>query len=534
MTTINLDEARAKLDEARARAAEAGARDWPEPVDIIGDPALVGWPELTPECVPAPIYEFAAAEAIRLNVDPVPIAAHALAACATSISDAWRFKPKQHDHWTQQARLWVCVVKDVGARGTEAIRSAFFPIREVEKHMREEWAKEHTAWQLRQKEWKETRQKTDPKLDPNDPEPQFKRLTTQDATVEAASQMLANGDEHSKLTVLCDELVSFLGGFARYSDKGSSSRALWLESFDGGPQQIDRIIRGNVFVPNWSVIVAGNIQTRRLGGMAKDLADDGLFQRFMVVHTKPPLMGVDDDQPLNVHAGQDYREIHDHLRALMPSQTYNGKDYAPAYASPEAQAVRKRFKRLIERLQADSTLPHLIRESASKWSGLLARLGLIFHLVELADRQRRGEVLDQRTLHEVPGPVVTRAATFIRKIVLPNLYRLAFETIPEEGTAQSAARWIAGHMLAHKSEKITAREIGRAYRPLRGKAEETAQAMAVLDDASWTRPVAGRQHDSAVWEVNPLVHTVFATAAAHEKDRRARVIEALKQKVSDL
>ena len=41
--------------------------------------------------------------------------------------------------------------------------------------------------------------------------------------------------------------------------------------------------------------------------------------------------------------------------------------------------------RLIERLQVDPTLPTIIRETAPKWSGLLARLTLVFHLVAIAE-----------------------------------------------------------------------------------------------------------------------------------------------------
>ena len=60
-----------------------------------------------------------------------------------------------------------------------------------------------------------------------------------------------------------------------------------LEAYDGGPQRVDRIKRGHVYVPNWSVVVAGNIQPRRLAGMAENLIDDGLFQRFLTIHTRP-------------------------------------------------------------------------------------------------------------------------------------------------------------------------------------------------------------------------------------------------------
>jgi len=109
--------------------------------------------------------------------------------------------------------------------------------------------------------------------------------------------------------IICDELVTFFGSFDRYNKRSSAPRALMLEAYDGGPQQIDRIVRGYVYVPNWSLVVAGNIQGRRLQGMAGDLIDDGLFQRFMVTHTKPASPGADDDVPLVPHVGRDYRNL---------------------------------------------------------------------------------------------------------------------------------------------------------------------------------------------------------------------------------
>lgn len=74
------------------------------------------------------------------------------------------------------------------------------------------------------------------------------------------SQILEGENEAAKVGYFADELATFLD-FGRYkSGKGSGgSRAAMLQAFDGGPQQIDRIIRGSVFVANWSAVVAGNI-----------------------------------------------------------------------------------------------------------------------------------------------------------------------------------------------------------------------------------------------------------------------------------
>jgi hypothetical protein len=210
-----------------------------------------------------------------------------------------------------------------------------------------------------------------------------------------------------------------------------------------------------------------------------------------------------------------------------------GNKPVPAWCDDDARAIRTAFIPLIQRLQVDPTLPTIIRETAPKWSGLLARLALVFHLVQLADRQRQGENITPADLHRVTSETAARAATFLRRITLPNLFRLGFETMPEHGLPTAHARWLAGHILAHTLANLTAREIGRAYRPLRGKPKEIADAMAVLTDAGWASPTESRS-DGALWAINPAAHASFAAAAKAEKNRRERAIDLIRRKVTDL
>jgi Protein of unknown function (DUF3987) len=195
--------------------------------------------------------------------------------------------------------------------------------------------------------------------------------------------------------------------------------------------------------------------------MAKDLIDDGMFQRFITVHTKPSAPCTDDDQPLDVNAGRDYADLIREVRGLRPVKNAQG-EYAAVYFDDDARKVRRQFMPLIDRLKCDPSLPLIIRETAPKWSGLLARLALVFHIVELAVRRLNGENLDHATVCRLAVPTVTAASTYIRRVVLPNLFRLGYETMPEEGLPASHVRWIAGYILAHKFEQIRAREIGRA------------------------------------------------------------------------
>ena len=523
-------------DLAAERQQQNGATDpdfdgpvppetWLEPVDVLGAPELTGWPSLTAECLPEPLYDFVMAESERMNVDPCALAAHVISACTVSISDAWRAKPKKNDSYTQQARIWACVVKDVGARGSDMIKSAFKPITERQKNLHATWCRAHADWKIRQAARK--------KADPADPEPKPSRLVTSDTTIEKASDILSEGNEYAKLVLMCDELAVFLEGFERYS-QGGSGRGQWLESYDGDAKWIDRIKRGSIFVKNWSVVIAGNIQPRRLIGIGSDVIKDGLLQRFVAIHARPA--GVRDNfdpLPPSPNIAHNYQDLHDTLARMRPVPGIGGKPTA-VWFDDDARAVYEQFDKLINRLKLDKTLPYVISEFGSKWSGLVVRLALTFHLAALADRIRRGDKLKRGEIHLIAGATVNMAATFLRRIVLPNLFRLGFESLPDKESA-THVRWIAGHILARNVEKITARDIGRAYRELRGDHRMIAQAIEFLCDCGWARPtIWDKRHNPYQWDINPEVHTRFATAAAAEKERRDAVIALLRSKVSDL
>ena len=86
------------------------------------------------------------------------------------------------------------------------IRAGFWPLKDRDADLFKTWKCRHAEWKIRQGRKAEKRRGTD---DPDDdPEPKCHRLITNDATVEAASEILKDGDETNKLTILCDELTS--------------------------------------------------------------------------------------------------------------------------------------------------------------------------------------------------------------------------------------------------------------------------------------------------------------------------------------
>jgi hypothetical protein len=114
--------------------------------------------------------------------------------------------------------------------------------------------------------------------------------------------------------------------------------------------------------------------------------------------------------------------------------------------------------------------------------------------------------------------------------VLPHSARFYADLVGS--THMMQARWVAGWILAHGHERVTARDVGRAYRELRSDHAAIARVMETLTVAGWTVPLdAETRRTPTRWRVNPAIYAVFAQRAELERRRReqerARIAEAV-------
>jgi hypothetical protein len=240
----------------------------------------------------------------------------------------------------------------------------------------------------------------------------------------------------------------------------NSNRAAWLQLYEGGSFTVDRIGRGYIYIENWSMSIMGGIQPVKLREMMKNLASDGLLQRFMIIFPDTSQIGniEDDDRATSPLIKAGYDALIRTLWDLKPTERTGG-GCLTVRAGPGVQEERRRLLRLIERINRDPTIPEPLKETVNKWQGLLARLSLIFHLVRFVTKEVEvRETLDAST--------VRMAAEWIMRVVAPSTFKL-YRELGADGNPH--ARWIAGHILAHPElERLSPREIGRAYRELRG------------------------------------------------------------------
>lgn len=508
-----------QIPELIASARENFTR-WPDPIDPY---ARAGMRTVDLDRVmPASIARLARSEGERLMVDPLPVAGFCLAVCSAALSDRWQIQMKIRDTaWRQHPRLWVANVSTTGTRKTEQRRAAMSAVHALEARWREQFAEQMEQWNA---------------LPPDEqsatPKPTHRRLRVNDATIEKLSDLLSDRERHPETTKLLsehDELAQWFGSMDAYS-KGKAStkhRSDWLAAYEGGPRWIDRVHKGSTFVPNWSLVVMGGIQPGVLADLLKNLNDEGLPQRFMFLvpsEQRPIPEDFDDDIPADPEARDRYQAIVQALADLAPPVDTTYQDDRVVLVQ-EAQPIRREVAQFCRDVGSLTWLPSHLRNAAPKWEGLHARLTLLYHAIDLAERQIAGEHLDWRAKASAGVEAARLAGDFIKHVVWPHARRFYCEILNAASPENDDARWLSDHMLARadlyqERGRIERRDIVMQYQ-FKGKTREHVdRVMRTLADWCWVRPGA----TDARWDINPKIWPTFAERAEAEQRRRAEVV----------
>ena len=207
---------------------------------------------------------------------------------------------------------------------------------------------EHAAWEALPK--KERGQ--EPKA------PAEVRLATDDFTPEVLCDLL---QVSSKVLLRSDELATVLGAYERYQKAGAinAGRAHMLALYDGGPRRIDRVMRGKMFVENWSAVPVGPYPARQgpaaRGRPVRRRSAAAVHDRHAAAR-RPGRPGRRRHPDRLAARSIGSPQIVEILFALRPPET-QGPGGKPEYCVVEAERgvhpIRRRLFRLVERIEAD-------------------------------------------------------------------------------------------------------------------------------------------------------------------------------------
>lgn len=486
--------------------------EWADPFDIFGDPELVGSPALLPEHLPRVIADFAADASERIGVPLEMIAIPALGVAGGVISDSLRLQVKeQDDTWNERGKLWIGLVADSGQKKTPALNTVLAPLRDIESTLYEENQVKKLAYDDEVAEYRKQVKKI-PGY--NRPErPAYKRKLVNDITVEALRDILVDNPEG--VILIQDELGGWFTSFDQYKQKGND-RAHYLQMFNGGPHFIDRVKDGgcSIRVPNWSAGLVGGIQPGPMKRLAGKITDDGLIQRFLVFYTRAVGTGI--DRPADLKSITAFHAAFRELSRLAPPPE------GAFRFSHNAQKIRRLVDAYVSAFCDLPDTPEHLKAHLSKYPIFFARLCLVCHCLNCVSRAP--VAVDPM----IPVETAKGVFSLLLNFFLPHSVRFFDELLPGERDTDDA-RWIAGYILTQKTTEITAREIYRAYRPLRRDKNIIPMVMAKLSIGGWVEDIDQKRKDSLRWAVNPKVHEKFGAMAEQEKRRR----EAEKRRIAD-
>lgn len=478
--------------------------DQSPPVDLWGDifPSAPPFPlDVLPPWVRAVVDDVAA----RIGCDPALPATAALAVAAAALDDRHQLQVRPDDPtFRVSARLWICASARPGDGKSPAQEALLAPLRDIDTGWAaEDYLARHRAEAKRaryEREYKAWVRRDDDTPPPDLPEPAPNRCRlVDDATTEALALVLA--DNPGGVLLYADELAALFGSMDCYRPKGiHRDRALYLSLFDGRPRTVQRATKARVVVPNYGASILGGIQPERLAQLAPTLTEDGLFARFLVFSAQPA--GEPASRAPDRAALARWREAVAVLAAL-PTE--------PALlvtVAPDAGCHREHVGTLSRAFQALPELPPAFHGALAKLETQFARLALTLHV--LAQPHSPPAMLIE--------PTAEAAARLLFDFFVPHAGRLYQLT---RSTALADARWIAEWALARGHQRVSARDILRACRPLRGEPRRFDAATELLVQNGWIAPVDLYRRDAAAWTVNPHAHRAYAERAVAERRRRA-------------
>ncbi len=494
-------------------------QEWPEPDNLLADGEQT---RIDRAYLPDIIGNLAFCKSGPTGSDPGALAMSMLAITASAIDDRIQLYPDRHGSWPEQARIWVALVGSPSAKKTFCVDYAAKPLKAADDLMAEKSDHEKRKYKALMKkydalmsEWLETDQSTPPPIPPKHPE--VPRYYMSNATIEAFGDIMQYNPRGT--CIVYDELSGWIGGMGQFKQSGGSDRADWLMAYNGGPQRIDRITRGNVRVNNFSACCVGGIQPDVLLKVARNTAEDGLLQRFYVAFVpesepgNPPTLA--QAEQIN-KAEARYRAMINHMLAMVA-------DGARVEMSDGARASTLQAFRQFHKLSSLQTFGSKASAAITKFEGGLHRMCLIYHCIECFER----------SVHPASAEVSEHTAKMVvelfKQYILPNIVAFYGGVLGESSVFATDIRRTANFILAKQLETITVSDL-RNYGGLKNKSSgERREVIAHLIEAGWLEPTGHYSHGGSprVYLVNPRVHAKYTSAAAKERKRIADTIQAM-------
>ena len=512
-----------KKQSAKASDASDGAqarRDWSDPDYSVLDDRRGDLPEFPIDALNEPIRVWVKRAARGAGVTIAHVAVPAIGIASSLIGTARRIKATRS--WLQCSTCWTAVVGFSGTGKTPGIDTIKRPLTQIERdrkkdiaelrHKHETKAEQAKAarkrWQKQIEEAAEAKQR--PPEMPADAEDPGKfivpRLHISDGTIERFGELLTARPQG--VLRLTDELSAMFMNMSRYT--GGQDNEFWLESWNGGAYNVERIGR-NLQIDHLLIGIVGGMQPDKLA-QAFEGAADGMYARILFAWPPEP-----DFNLLNDDAEEIDPAIYNALTRLDKLAEFEDGRLVirDIPLSAEAREGFERFRRFVH--DQKDALEGREREWWAKATAHVLRLAITLCLFAWAmgSHQERqdpepttvAETYMNSAIRLVRGYFWPHAHAALRQIGLSDRHL----------NARRILRWVK----ANRKDEVSLRDVRRHALGERLDEEQTKQVLDGLERAGWLRRVTqavGPKGGKPVirWQVNPTLYSAAQTAETAE------------------
>ncbi|BCM91838.1 hypothetical protein IAD21_03715 [Abditibacteriota bacterium] len=434
----------------------------------------------------------------RISVAPDYVAIAVIVAAASVIGNTISIFPKRHDDWRVVPNLWGAGIGSPSVKKSPAFAEALKPLArlkalELERYqaalktweademlneldadaLKSELKKRQRAGATRE-QLKELIEKTGAVQ--ND-KPTLKTYSVQDATIEALTIVLTRNPRG--FLIERDELTGWLRSLDKEGHQ--QDRPFYLEAFNGTArnQQMERVGRGTIIVPHFTISILGTIQplpfTQLIRAASSGTGADGFISRFqLLVYPDPIAKYQHVDRKPDKEARNCAFAAFEALDNMIPEKVGadlddDGQTHFLRFDDDAQKVFDEWLVALETRLPKLDTL---MEQHTAKYRSLMPSLALVFHLLDVANGgEHKGKVSKNAAMMAVEWCEFLEAHA-------RRIYALAGDG------ATDGAELIASRF-GHLSDLFTLRDVQRKGWTGLSNRDEVEVALARLEERGW-------------------------------------------------
>jgi hypothetical protein len=297
-------EERQQKQSTKTSETKTSAHDWDDPDWSILDDRRGSLPEFPLDALSESIRIWVKRAALGAGVTNAHVVVPAVGIVSSLIGTARRIKATKS--WLQCATCWTAVVGFSGTGKTPAIDTIKRPLTQIERDRKKDISELRRKHEAKAEQAKAARKRWQKQVEDaaeaNLPAPEMPtdaddagkfivpRLHISDGTIERFGELLTARPQG--VLRLTDELSAMFMNMSRYS--GGQDNEFWLESWNGGAYNVERIGR-NLQIDHLLIGVVGGMQPDKLAEAFKGAAD-GMYARILFAWPpEPAFNSLNDD-----------------------------------------------------------------------------------------------------------------------------------------------------------------------------------------------------------------------------------------------